>query len=74
MSYQDSDGCWQVRSERATFGLVVQDGIVIEAAPYGRKWCVGREWAELRLWLDYRGYTVTFISSAGTLDNLTGIE
>lgn len=69
------DGLWQVTNERVSFGLVVKDGIVVEAAPYGRKWCVGREWAELRSWLLYRGYALTLVtSSPGALDNLTGIE
>jgi len=62
-----SDGLWWVSNRRATFGLVVDAGRVIEAAPYGRRWCVGREWPELRNWLRYRGYDLFYVGiRAGT--------
>lgn len=34
-------------SDRATVGLVVRDGVVVEAPPYARKWALGRTLAEL---------------------------
>lgn len=70
----DVDGVWWVSSPRASFGLVVRDGVVVESAPYGRKWCLRREWNELAAWLRFRGYDLRHVSNAGTLDNLTGIE
>ena len=71
----DVDGLYWVSAPRATFGLLVRNGIVAESAPYGRKWCLGRVWIELETWLRYRGYDVRRVSrNAGTLDNVTGIE
>lgn len=70
-----SDGLWWVSSGRATFGLIVRNGIVVEAAPYGRKWCVRREWTELMAWLRFRGYALRHITSNATsLDNVTDVE
>ena len=69
------DGLWWVSNGRATFGLIVRNGVVAESAPYGRKWCVGREWTELASWLRFRGYDLFHVSrNIGTLDNVTGIE
>jgi hypothetical protein len=65
----NSDGLWWVSCPRATFGIVVQSGRVVDAAPYGRRWCVGREWPELSNWLRFRGYSLYYVgSSAGTTE------
>jgi hypothetical protein len=34
-------------TDRATVGLIVRDGIVVEAAPYARRWAQGREAREI---------------------------
>ncbi|TYB45139.1 hypothetical protein FXF51_60160 [Nonomuraea sp. PA05] len=34
-------------THRATFGLVVRDGAVVESAPYARRWALGRDAREI---------------------------
>jgi hypothetical protein len=34
-------------TERATVGLVVRDGVVVETAPYARRWAQGRDAREI---------------------------
>ncbi|WP_062431136.1 hypothetical protein [Herbidospora daliensis] len=41
------DGLIWWSTEKATFGLVVRDGVVVEAAPYARRWAHGRPAEEL---------------------------
>ncbi|TKK86772.1 hypothetical protein FDA94_20140 [Herbidospora galbida] len=36
------DGLIWWSTAKATFGLVVSDGVVVEAAPYARRWAQGR--------------------------------
>ncbi len=37
--------CWS--TPRATVGLVVRDGVVVETPPYARRWAQGRDAREL---------------------------
>ena len=54
---------------RATFGLIVRDGVVIEAAPYARRWCQGRNAVEIAWRLMRQGYEIRWmVFNAGTLD------
>ncbi|WP_433220557.1 hypothetical protein [Microtetraspora malaysiensis] len=47
---------------RATVGLVVRDGVVVEAPPYARRWAQGREAGEIYREGDRRaGVTVAWI-------------
>ena len=55
------NGTLWVSNRRVTFGLIVRDGKVVESAPYGRKWCLGRQIDELRSWLTYRGYETIWL-------------
>ncbi|WP_030457007.1 hypothetical protein [Herbidospora cretacea] len=41
------DGLIWWSTEKATFGLIVRDGVVVEAAPYARRWARGRRAEEL---------------------------
>nr|WP_062338381.1 hypothetical protein [Herbidospora sakaeratensis] len=41
------DGLIWWSTEKATFGLIVRDGVVVEAAPYARCWARGRSAEEL---------------------------
>ncbi len=41
------DGLIWWSTEKATVGLVVRDGVVVEAAPYARRWAQGRRAEEI---------------------------
>ncbi|GAB1824420.1 hypothetical protein [Herbidospora sp. RD11066] len=41
------DGLIWWSTEKATFGLVVRGGVVVEAAPYARRWAQGRKAEEI---------------------------
>ena len=45
-----ANGMIYYSTKRATVGLIVEDGIVIDAPPYARKWTIGRY--ALELWND----------------------
>lgn len=45
---------WQIQLPYATFGIVVQDGLVAEAAPIG-KWMVGKALAQINSWVLRKG-------------------
>jgi hypothetical protein len=51
-------GVVQVSSPRATFGLVVTNGIVTEAAPYGRSASLGKPITRVATYWRSRGWTV----------------
>ncbi len=38
---QDADGVIWYSTPKATVGLVVKDGIVVDSAPYARRWALG---------------------------------
>lgn len=52
-------------SRRATVGLVVRDEVVIDAAPYVRRWTMGRNIMDLVPQLKARGFVVKVQSSDG---------
>ncbi|WP_157518280.1 hypothetical protein [Herbidospora mongoliensis] len=41
------DGVIWWSTEKATFGLIVRDGVVVEAAPYARRWAQGHQVEEI---------------------------
>ncbi len=45
-----ADGLIYWSTPRATVGLVVRDGIVVETPPYARRWAQGRDARDL--WFD----------------------
>lgn len=49
---------YQATKRSATFGFVVADGRVVEVAPYGRKWMLGRSEEEILRLLRMRGFRV----------------
>lgn len=38
----------------ATYGIGVERGRVVTAAPIGR-WMIGKEWVEVRFWIESKG-------------------
>ncbi len=38
-----ADGLIWLATRRATVGLIVRGGIVVECAPYARRWALGRD-------------------------------
>jgi len=49
---------FRASNDRATFGFAIEDGRVVECAPYGRKWLLGRNKARARQALRSRGFRV----------------
>ncbi|MEU1394108.1 MULTISPECIES: hypothetical protein [unclassified Nonomuraea] len=51
---------WSTR--RATVGLVVRDGVVVESAPYARRWAQGRDAREIyRKGASQKGVTLAWV-------------
>ncbi|MDP9841099.1 hypothetical protein [Streptosporangium lutulentum] len=49
-------------THRATVGLVVRDGIVVESAPYARRWAQGRDAREIyRKGEQQKGVTLAWV-------------
>jgi hypothetical protein len=40
---------------RATFGLIVRNGVVVESAPIGRRWAMGHTAEDVVLEMQYKG-------------------
>ncbi|WP_067173592.1 hypothetical protein [Microtetraspora niveoalba] len=54
-------------THRATVGLVVRDGVVVESAPYARRWARGRDAGEIYRRGDrQKGVTVVWIPADET--------
>lgn len=45
---------WRITLGRACFGVLVQDGVVVEAAPICG-WATGQPWAKVKRWLAAKG-------------------
>ncbi|MEU8381398.1 hypothetical protein [Streptosporangium sp. NPDC048865] len=59
-------------THRATFGLVVRDGIVAESAPYARRWAQGRDAREIyRRGKRQKGVTLAWVPATET-EHLSG--
>jgi len=50
---------YRASGPRATFGFCVTQGRVIESAPYGRRWLVGKTEEEALASLRRQGYSVS---------------
>lgn len=55
------DGMIWYSTPRATFGLVVKDKLIVDCAPYARKWALGRSARVIWDQALARGYTVRWI-------------
>ncbi|YCK33920.1 hypothetical protein ACNF49_07425 [Actinomadura sp. ATCC 39365] len=54
-------------THHATVGLVVRDGIVVEAAPYARRWAQGRDAREIyRKGESQKGVTLAWVPATET--------
>lgn len=53
---------WQVDIRYACFGIVSEDGVVIEAAPIGR-WMIGKDIAFVRRWVNGKRGTMIEVKS-----------
>lgn len=52
---------WQVRLPYASFGIVAQDNVVVEAAPIGR-WMVGKLLPKIGDWVAKKRGSMTLVS------------
>jgi hypothetical protein len=60
----DVDGWYRASSGRATFAFCVTHGVVVEAAPYGKRMLMGRSWADAWEYLNNAGFTVSRLRRA----------
>jgi len=52
---------WRVQMRRACFGILVEHGTVVEAAPICG-WATGQPWTKVKRWLASKGATGEVIS------------
>jgi len=48
-------------NRRATFGILVKDGMVVETAPYLRRQLAGRSFEVIGPWLEERGFELRLV-------------
>lgn len=67
------DGWYRAESGRATFAFRVEDGEVVETAPYGRKLIMGLRWATAYMKLEQGGFQVVSMRNEPELPRIQNI-
>lgn len=57
------DGWYQARGSRAAFGFRVENGEVVDCAPYGRKMIMGLQWGTAYMVLERGGFEISRLLS-----------
>jgi hypothetical protein len=59
MSRRPANGLIWLSTARYTVGLVVRDGVVVDAPPIARRWAMGRD--ARQVWRDARGAKLVWL-------------
>jgi hypothetical protein len=62
------DGWYRAVGARATFGFRVENGEVVECAPYGRKIIMGLQWGTAYMKLERGGFTIESLGDIVPID------